>query len=146
MGVLSYLVAADARLPERASGLTYQKLAIIGHDVKGLDTIMLGTLYAIALEREYDADFLNDQEHCKWNGGHDGPWLFDCSDDFVVAINGIGDNRVGAIYDRWRKTEEFNMPISPYPDEAVRFYFDTIRTECARAKENGWKLYLYISM
>ena len=108
MGVLSYLVAADAGLPERASGLTYQKLDIIGHDVKGLDTIMVGTLHAIALEHEYDPGFLNDPEYCKWDAGPDGPWLFDCSDDFVAAINNIDDIRAGAIYDKWRKTEEFN--------------------------------------
>ena len=146
MGVESYLLSADDAFPDRAENLNYNQLAIIGSDIKGIDTVKLSALFSIASNSEYDPGYLHDPSYMKLDGGEDGPWVFDCGEAFVTAIAALTNDKLPDVLEKWRKTEEFNNKYDPISAEDAQLYLETIVKECRQAKTRSWKLYLYVSL
>src|SRR3954469_8106971 len=103
MGVLTDFVVADRGDAQRVCDSSCPSRDFAGLDAKGIDTVKLGTLYAVLTGGKFDPSFVGDS---LCSGGEDGPWVFEVPPAPVQRLAALTPRQLTAAGKKWAATEE----------------------------------------
>ena len=142
MGVLSDLVVAAAGDAERIGRSQSPAAEFGGIDIKGIDSVKLGTLHAILTGRSFK-DLLPEYQPVI-AVSDEGPWVFRIPSDLVTRLTSLaGDDKQVALA-KWAATEEFEL--DRWSTTAVAETFDEIVSLARKAEEVGHALFLWMCL
>ncbi len=144
MGVLSDIIVADrgeAAAINDAEGKHLAKWPCL--ESKGIDTVKLGTLWAIMSGTEYDANFLGSESMLD-EPTDEGPWVFLIPDALVSAVAELDAERIETVAREWANTEEFQL--DRWPPDVVVGYFKEFVEFARRARSQKKDLLLWMCL
>jgi hypothetical protein len=111
VGVLTEVVVAEvAEAPEVLVGPRQPRWTTL--QLKGLDTIKLGTLAFILQDRDItDVDAVVDYSEFELlaSDSDEGPWVFRIPDDLITSLATAADVSLAEVSSKWAETEELEM-------------------------------------
>jgi hypothetical protein len=131
MGVLTDFVVMDRLDAQRVCESDCPCRDFAGMDAKGIDTVKLGTLYAVLTGKEFDPLFMMGGSLC--SGGEEGPWVFEVPTDLVRRLVDLTAKQLQSVAAKWAATEEFSPKYDHWPAEAVRQILEELAALCTRA-------------
>jgi hypothetical protein len=144
MGVLTDFVVADREDAQRVCDSDCPSQDFAGLDAKGIDTVKLGTLYAILTGGEFDPSFMDRASLC--SGGEEGPWVFEVPADLVQRLARLNARQLLSVAAQWAATEEFSARFDNWPGDAVRQVLEDLAGLCRRAAEDGKAVQMWMSL
>jgi hypothetical protein len=143
VGVLTDLVVADRKDARKVLRSVCPSRDFDGLDVKGIDTVKLGTLHAVLVGRKYDPSFMGDS---LLSGGAEGPWVYEVPDDLVRRLAGLTPRRLAAAGKKWAATEEFSPEFDNWSVEDVQRVLGELAALCKRAVDEGKPVLMWMSL
>lgn len=143
MGVLSDLIIASEGEIQSVLKSPAPLKEFDGADVKGLDTVKLGTLHELLLGTAYDEveDAYNTEVAA---AGRDGPWLFKILPVLVQALAPLSGESLAECAQKWGSTEEFSIDgIGPAEAHQLLEILSDLALRSISLRKN---LYLWISL
>jgi hypothetical protein len=119
MGVLTDFVVASPKDAKRVGKSSCPSKDFKGLDAKGIDTVKLGTLYAILTGAEFDPSFMS-EDALRFAASEEGPWVFEVPSDLVKLLAELNDKELKSVAAKWAKTEEFSPKHDNWPAAAVK--------------------------
>lgn len=142
MGVLTDIVMADPNDAQRVldSDVPSREFGI---DVKGIDPVKLGTLYAVLTGTKYDPGFIGEPVAAS---GDMGPWVMVVPGDLVKRLADLHSDRLVAIGAEWAKTEEFQPKYDNWSKQEVTDVLVEIARLCADATAAGKCVFMWMCL
>jgi hypothetical protein len=145
VGVLSDFIIADrteAAAINQAKGGHLEQWTCL--ESKGIDSVKLGTLWAILSRTEYDPAFM-DMDVCVLDQPSDeGPWLMLVPSKLVSAVAALDGYLAKSVAREWGKSEEFQM--GGWSEDAVVEWFQDFIAFAQTAQTAGKDLLLWMSL
>jgi hypothetical protein len=135
MGVLTDFVVADLTGAQRVCDSVCPSRDFAGLDAKGIDTVKLGTLYAVLTGGEFDPSFMG--EDSLRAGGEEGPWVYEVPAALVQGLAKLNAKQRRSVAAKWAATEEFSPAYDNWPARAVRQMLEDLADLCRRAVAEG---------
>ncbi len=142
VGVLSDLVVAPAGSAEAILRAMVPSQQFDGIDVKGIDSVKLGTLHSILSGRTFE-ELLPEYAEVA-SGGDEGPWVFELPADLVNRLSGLSADQSSQVSAQWALTEEF--ALDGWVEVDVTCALEAIAQLAARAAASDQRLYLWMSL
>jgi hypothetical protein len=142
MGVLSDIIVADrAQAPaiNAARGRHLQQWA--GADLKGLDTIKLGSLWQILSGVTVDHTIMADALD---QASSDGPWVFLVPPELVTKMAALDEESIEPVAEQWAATEE--CALDRWKSVDAEDYLNTLAEVSRKAKGASKDLLLWMSL
>ena len=140
---LTDLVAADRLEAQRVCDAVCPSQEFGGLAAKGIDTVKLGTLYAVLTGGELDPTFIS-ESLC--DGGEDGPWVFEVPPDLVQRLAGLTSQQLADVGAKWAVTEEFSPKYDNWPTEVVQELLVDIAKLCKKAVDEGKTVLMWMCL
>lgn len=132
MGVLTDFVVASPKDAKRVGKSSCPSKDFKGLDAKGIDTVKLGTLYAILIGEQFDPSFMTD-DALRFAASEEGPWVFEVPSHFVELLAELKDKELKAAATKWAKTEEFSPKYDNWPAAEVKQMLAKLVALCKQA-------------
>jgi hypothetical protein len=113
-----------------------------GIDIKGIDTVKLGTLHSILTGEEFET--LLPQYDPVYESSEEGPWVFQIPDGFTSRLASLSPAERTAVADQWAATEEF--ALDGWSPSDVGASLDAICALAASAGSSERSLFLWMSL
>lgn len=113
-------------------------------EAKGVETVKLATLCALAANDSDDADAFAGAFDLVAGDAEEGPWILAVPAEIVAVLAGIPDARLASIASRWAETDELQMDGWSAAD--ARDFIGKLRRHAKQALADGASLFLRISM
>jgi hypothetical protein len=146
MGVLTDFVVADLADAGRIGECAVPSRDFGGIDAKGVDQIMMGTLYAILSGTPHDPRFLVSQESFLYTASDEGPWVQLVPQDMVIRLSNLPEDDVSRVADEWCKTEEFDPKHSRWAAGDVQRFLREIAALSRKAVAENKSLLMWTSL
>jgi len=141
---LTDFVVVDRSEAQRVCDATCPSEEFSGLDAKGIDTVKLGTLYAVLTEIEFDSAFMSGDPLA--SGGDEGPWVVEVPADLVQRLAKLDAKQLAAVAAKWAKTEEFSPQYDNWPAEAVHEVLAELVKLCTQAMAARKSVLLWLSL
>ena len=143
MGVLTDFVAVKRDEAEIVCQSLNPSKDFAGIDAKGIDTVKMGTLYAILMGVKADPAFMSDFV-CQ--ASEDGPWVSEVPQDMARKLAELAPTELRSIGARWATTEEFTMEYGGWPPEAVHQVLQNLAMMCTRALSESKVVFMWMCL
>ena len=143
MGVLTDFVAVKRDEAEIVCQSLNPSKDFAGIDAKGIDTVKMGTLYAILTGVKADPAFMSDFV-CQ--ASEDGPWVSEVPRDMAQKLAELAPTELRSIGARWAVTEEFTREWGGWPPEAVQHFLQELAIMCAHAVSESKVVFMWMCL
>jgi hypothetical protein len=140
MGVLSDLVVAPATDAERVARAEVPSRAFDGIDIKGIDSVKLGTLHSLLTGRTFE-ELLPLYEPAV-TVSDDGPWVFQIPRDLVALLSALDGPRKNEVARQWA----VQFALDRWTEGEVATALGSISTLAKKGNEPGQALFLWMSL
>ena len=138
MGILTDLVAATDADVERIARSQVPSQQFSGVDIKGIDTVKLGTLHSLLTGDDFEA--LLSQYDPVFEVSEDGPWVSRIPPALQSRLASMDATEMRRVADLWAATEEFKL--DEWQPADVARVLESICTLATRADAAGQTLFL----
>ena len=114
-----------------------------GMDAKGIDTVKLGTLYALLTNTQFDPSTIGNP---LCDGGDEGPWVIEVRNDLVHRLTNLDASGIEAAATEWAKTEEFSPQYDNWPAEDVLEVLSDLAKLCHQAVAAKKSVLMWMSL
>ena len=142
MGVLTDFVVADLSDAKRVCDSPCPSKDFGGVDAKGVNTVMLGKLFAILSKSDFNPSFIGGDELLS-EGGDDGPWVFRVPDSLVQQVSVLGEGQRREVATEWSKAEEF---YDNWSAESVFAVLEEFAKLCRQAVTEGKSVMMWLCL
>lgn len=140
---LTDFVIADVKNARRVCDSACPSKDFNGIDAKGIDTVKLGTLYALLTNNEYDPSAIGNPI-C--DGGDEGPWVIEVPTDLVHRLAELDASGIEAAAANWATTEEFSPQYDNWPAEDVLEVLSDLAKLCHQAVAAKKSVLMWMSL
>ena len=145
MGVLTDFVVAAPEDARRIGESTCPSREFNGLDAKGIDTVKLGTLYAILTGTPVSPAFMHGKFFL-YSCSDEGPWVMLVPPDLVHRLAALRSDEIAEAATAWAATEEFLPKYGKWPPGAVGDVLQRLAGLCRQATTEGKSLLMWMCL
>lgn len=143
MGVITdFVVVKNAEVLRVYQPLNPRK-DFSGVDAKGIDTVKLGTLYAILTDTKFDPTFMSNPV-CQ--ASEEGPWVFEVPHELTRRLAALNSTELRLIGAQWAATEEFSMKFGDWPPDAVNWFVLKLAAMCVQVLGEDKSVFMWMCL
>jgi hypothetical protein len=145
MGVLTDFVVAAPEDARRIAESICPSREFNGLDAKGIDTVKLGTLYAILTGTPASPKFMGGKSLLH-SHSDEGPWVMLVPPELVKRLAAVAIGEIPEVASRWAATNEFFPKYDNWTLNAVSEVLKRLADLCRQATAEGKSVLMWMCL